>query len=144
MTALVERVGAGRPPRAVRRPARELAKTIVLALPLEEVSVRDRTGGVKDDPEDLALPHWAGVLPLRRVAGPPEPDAGVGRGTARLPAGAHFRMAHRSADAGAARGARSSSRRGTSTGCSRPWATTRCGSSCRAHVRATGKRWQSR
>jgi RimJ/RimL family protein N-acetyltransferase len=38
---------------------------------------------VVDDPVDLALPHWAGVLPLRRVAGVPEPDAGV---TAPLPA----------------------------------------------------------
>jgi hypothetical protein len=25
----------------------------------------------------MDLPHWAGVLPLRRVAGPPEPDRGV-------------------------------------------------------------------
>jgi uncharacterized protein len=30
-----------------------------------------------DDPDDLDLPYWAGVLPLRRVAGPPEPDPGV-------------------------------------------------------------------
>jgi uncharacterized protein len=78
MTALVERVGAGRPAESRPPTTRELATTIVLALPLEEVSVRERTGGVKDDPEDLALPHWAGVLPLRRVAGPPEPDTGVG------------------------------------------------------------------
>jgi RimJ/RimL family protein N-acetyltransferase len=33
---------------------------------------------VVDEPEDLDLPHWAGVLPIRRVAGPPEPAAGVG------------------------------------------------------------------
>jgi RimJ/RimL family protein N-acetyltransferase/nitroimidazol reductase NimA-like FMN-containing flavoprotein (pyridoxamine 5'-phosphate oxidase superfamily) len=77
MDALVERIGRGRS--AASRPptARELATTTVLALPLVEVSVRARTGGVVDDPEDLSLPHWAGVLPLRRVAGPPEPDAGV-------------------------------------------------------------------
>jgi RimJ/RimL family protein N-acetyltransferase len=32
---------------------------------------------VVDEPADYALPHWAGVLPLRRVAGFAEPDAGV-------------------------------------------------------------------
>jgi RimJ/RimL family protein N-acetyltransferase/nitroimidazol reductase NimA-like FMN-containing flavoprotein (pyridoxamine 5'-phosphate oxidase superfamily) len=78
MTALVEKVGRGRAADSRPPTRRELAETAVLAVPLEEVSVRARTGGVVDEPEDLALPHWAGVLPLRRVAGPPEPDAGVG------------------------------------------------------------------
>jgi RimJ/RimL family protein N-acetyltransferase len=41
------------------------------------VSVRSRTGGVNEEPEDLGLPHWAGVLPLRRVAGPPVAAPGV-------------------------------------------------------------------
>ncbi|MEU1755325.1 GNAT family N-acetyltransferase [Micromonospora matsumotoense] len=77
MTALVEKVGVGRA--AASRPPtrRELAETAVLALPLHEVSVRARTGGVRDEPADLDLPHWAGVVPLRLTAGPPEPDAGV-------------------------------------------------------------------
>ncbi len=77
MQALVERVGHGRSAETRPPTARELATTTVLALPLVEVSVRARAGGVADDPDDAALPHWAGVLPLRRVAGPPEPDAGV-------------------------------------------------------------------
>jgi RimJ/RimL family protein N-acetyltransferase/nitroimidazol reductase NimA-like FMN-containing flavoprotein (pyridoxamine 5'-phosphate oxidase superfamily) len=77
MRALVERVGPGRSEDSRPPTAKELATTTVLALPLVEVSVRIRAGGVVDDPEDAALPHWAGVLPLRRVAGPPEPDAGV-------------------------------------------------------------------
>ncbi|MFI6233062.1 bifunctional pyridoxamine 5'-phosphate oxidase family protein/GNAT family N-acetyltransferase [Micromonospora sp. NPDC050784] len=83
LTALVEKVGAGRST-ATRPPSRrELAETAVLALPLREVSVRARSGGVREDEADLHLPHWAGVLPLRLTAGPPEPDAGV---TAPLPA----------------------------------------------------------
>ncbi|WP_030336787.1 bifunctional pyridoxamine 5'-phosphate oxidase family protein/GNAT family N-acetyltransferase [Micromonospora parva] len=83
LTALVEKVGAGRSA-ATRPPSRrELAETAVLALPLREVSVRARTGGVREDEDDLHLPHWAGVLPLRLTAGAPEPDAGV---TAPLPA----------------------------------------------------------
>ena len=77
MQALVERVGVGRSAESRPPTAREMATTTVLALPLVEVSVLARTGGVADDPEDAALPHWAGLLPLRRVAGPPEPDAGV-------------------------------------------------------------------
>ena len=48
-----------------------------LALPLREVSVKARTGGVLDEPEDYVLPHWAGVVPLKLVAGAPRPDAGV-------------------------------------------------------------------
>lgn len=77
MTALVEKVGVGRAADSRPPTTRELATTVVLALPLTEVSVRVRAGGVVDDPEDKTLPHWAGVLPIRRVAGPPETDAGV-------------------------------------------------------------------
>jgi RimJ/RimL family protein N-acetyltransferase/nitroimidazol reductase NimA-like FMN-containing flavoprotein (pyridoxamine 5'-phosphate oxidase superfamily) len=78
MTALVEKVGTGRAADSRPPTRKELAETSVLALPLTEVSVRARTGGVIDEPEDMTLDHWAGVLPLRRVAGPPETDAGVG------------------------------------------------------------------
>jgi nitroimidazol reductase NimA-like FMN-containing flavoprotein (pyridoxamine 5'-phosphate oxidase superfamily) len=77
MTALVEKAGSGRAADSRPPTRRELSQTAILALPLAEVSVRVRTGGVVDDPEDVDLPHWAGVLPLRRVAGPPEPDPGV-------------------------------------------------------------------
>ncbi|GIJ26928.1 hypothetical protein Vqi01_20900 [Micromonospora qiuiae] len=76
-TALVEKVGAGRAAESRPPSRRELAETALLALPLHEVSVRARTGGVRDEPADLALPYWAGVVPLRLTAGPPEPDAGV-------------------------------------------------------------------
>jgi hypothetical protein len=52
---------------------RELAATAVLALDLVKVSASVRDGGPNDEPEDIALPHWAGVVPLRMVAGRPEP-----------------------------------------------------------------------
>ena len=59
----------------VRPPTpRELKATTVLALPLDEVSAKVRTGGPIDDEEDYALPVWAGVVPLRAAAGEPEPD----------------------------------------------------------------------
>lgn len=60
----------------VRQPTeQELKGTTVLALPLEEVSAKVRTGGPIDDEADYALPVWAGVLPLETVAKPPQPDA---------------------------------------------------------------------
>lgn len=53
----------------------EIKATTVLALELEEVSAKTRTGGPVDDEADYALPVWAGVLPLETAAKDPEPDA---------------------------------------------------------------------
>ena len=52
---------------------RELAATGMLALDLVEVSAKVRAGGPVDDPEDVELPHWAGVVPLRLTPGTPVP-----------------------------------------------------------------------
>ena len=67
------------------RPVRdsEVKATSVLKLPLDEASAKIRTGPPKDEPEDYALPIWAGVLPLTLKAGDPIPDA-------KLPAGAEM------------------------------------------------------
>ena len=66
--AIVEHVLPGRS--QVARPATEseLRKTLVLRLPIEEGSAKVRTGGPLDDDEDMDLPVWAGVVPLRVVA----------------------------------------------------------------------------
>ncbi|WP_433296769.1 bifunctional pyridoxamine 5'-phosphate oxidase family protein/GNAT family N-acetyltransferase [Actinoplanes sp. CA-030573] len=77
MSALADKIGAGRAAESRPPTKQELAQTAVLALPLEEVSVRSRAGGVKDDEHDLSLPHWAGVLPVGRAFGPPSTAAGV-------------------------------------------------------------------
>jgi len=54
----------------VREPnSQELKGTGVLALPLTEASAKIRTGPPKDDDEDMALPVWAGVLPLHTATG---------------------------------------------------------------------------
>jgi nitroimidazol reductase NimA-like FMN-containing flavoprotein (pyridoxamine 5'-phosphate oxidase superfamily) len=50
---------------------KELAKTSVLALDLTEASVKTRSGEANDEPEDVDLPHWTGVVPLRVVADEP-------------------------------------------------------------------------
>ena len=58
-----------------RLPTRkELAATAVLALPLDEASVKARTGWPKDDEEDYELDYWAGVLPIRLTVGAAQPD----------------------------------------------------------------------
>lgn len=66
------------PGRAVtlRPPTRkELAATVVLALPLAEASMKERAGGPRDDPEDVEAGVWGGHVPLRRVAGTPVSSA---------------------------------------------------------------------
>ena len=73
LSSLLDHIAAGRASDCRAPDARELAATSVLALDLVEVSAKVRTGGAADEPEDLALPHWAGVVPLRVVAGTPEP-----------------------------------------------------------------------
>ena len=55
----------------------ELKGTAVLALPIEEASVKVRTGPPLDDGDDLAWPVWAGVVPLVTTAGDLVPDAHV-------------------------------------------------------------------
>jgi hypothetical protein len=47
---------------------------MVLALPLGEASAKVRTGPPVEEEEDYALDVWAGVIPLRTVAGDPVPD----------------------------------------------------------------------
>jgi nitroimidazol reductase NimA-like FMN-containing flavoprotein (pyridoxamine 5'-phosphate oxidase superfamily) len=72
--AIVDHVLAGRS--QVARPSNEseLRATLVLRLPIAEGSAKVRGHGVVDDDEDLDLPVWAGVIPLRLVPGPPEQD----------------------------------------------------------------------
>jgi nitroimidazol reductase NimA-like FMN-containing flavoprotein (pyridoxamine 5'-phosphate oxidase superfamily) len=74
LRALVEHIVPGRSGAVRAGNRRELAATVVLALPLEEVSAKLRAGPPVDEDEDYALPVWAGVLPLALVPGAPEPD----------------------------------------------------------------------
>ena len=66
-----------------RQPSKkELAATSVLALPLTEASVKIRSGGPADEPEDCAMDVWAGVVPVTTVFSEPEPDAALRPGIA--------------------------------------------------------------
>lgn len=52
----------------------ELKATTVLALPINEVSAKVRSGGPIDDEPDYELPIWAGVLPMTTLIGNPIAD----------------------------------------------------------------------
>ena len=52
----------------------DMKKTMFIAVEMEEASVKLRTHGVSDAPEDMALEVWAGVLPLQLTAMPPQTD----------------------------------------------------------------------
>ncbi len=71
---IVDHVVPGRTATLRANNRKELAATTVIALPLAEASVKARTGGPKDEPEDVAAGTWAGVVPLRVAAGAVEPD----------------------------------------------------------------------
>jgi uncharacterized protein len=75
--ALVEHVLAGRSDGSREPDEKELRSTLVLEVPLDEASAKLRAGGPKDDTEDMALPVWAGHVPLHVVAGEPVADEGV-------------------------------------------------------------------
>lgn len=45
--------------------AKEIQKTTSLAFSLEEASAKTRSGMPNDEPEDLDLPIWSGIIPLQ-------------------------------------------------------------------------------
>ena len=75
LRAVSEQIFPGRWQDARQPNEQELKATSVLSLAIEECSAKVRTGGAHDEAEDYALPIWAGVVPLRIVAGAPEPDS---------------------------------------------------------------------
>jgi hypothetical protein len=80
LRAIVDHVAPGRS--ATSRPGtpKELAATAVLALDLDEVSIKSRAGDPEDDPADLDGPYWAGVVPVATRFGEPLPAANLATG----------------------------------------------------------------
>jgi nitroimidazol reductase NimA-like FMN-containing flavoprotein (pyridoxamine 5'-phosphate oxidase superfamily) len=75
----------------VRWPSpQELRQTLVVSIPIEDASAKVRTGPPLDDEGDYALPAWAGVVPLRMVAGEPVPDPRLSPGIAPPPYAAGY------------------------------------------------------
>jgi nitroimidazol reductase NimA-like FMN-containing flavoprotein (pyridoxamine 5'-phosphate oxidase superfamily) len=80
LAAVTEQLAPGQWEHARGPTRKELAATSVLALPLDEASVKVRTGPPKDDPEDYDSDIWAGVLPVSLTLGDPVPDPALPAG----------------------------------------------------------------
>jgi nitroimidazol reductase NimA-like FMN-containing flavoprotein (pyridoxamine 5'-phosphate oxidase superfamily) len=80
LRAFTEKILPGRWEDARQPNEKELKATSILRLPLTEASAKVRVGPPEDDAADYALPVWAGVIPLRVVAGAPIRDERCGLG----------------------------------------------------------------
>ena len=69
LRALSEHILPGRWEESRQPNERELKATLVMRLPITEFSAKVRTGPPIDNDEDYSFPTWAGVVPLRTVAG---------------------------------------------------------------------------
>ncbi len=74
LRAFTEKILPGRWKDARQPSEKELQATSILRLPLTEASAKIRSGPVKDDAADYALPVWAGVIPLHLIADTPIRD----------------------------------------------------------------------
>jgi uncharacterized protein len=77
LRAIVDHTVPGRSEECRGPNATELRATRVIALPITEASAKVRTGPPIEEPDDLALPYWGGVVPVHTVLGEPMPDADV-------------------------------------------------------------------
>ena len=84
---IVDHVVPGRSATLRGNTRKELAATVVIAVPLAEASVKSRAGGPADEDEDVAAGGWAGVVPLAITPGEIEPDARGPGARRRTPSG---------------------------------------------------------
>ncbi len=65
----------------IRQPNdKEFNATLVVEINMDMASAKVRAEGVVDEPDDYNLPIWAGIVPLRQVAGNPIHDKGLKEG----------------------------------------------------------------
>lgn len=74
LDAFMDRLFPKRKHEARKPYAKELKGTMVMSFPLDEAVAKIRRGGPVDEPEDMGLPVWSGVLPLRLTAYPEQQD----------------------------------------------------------------------
>jgi nitroimidazol reductase NimA-like FMN-containing flavoprotein (pyridoxamine 5'-phosphate oxidase superfamily) len=76
MQRVVEHLVPGRWDEARQPSAKEIKGTMILAVSLDEASAKIRSGPPKDFDEDLALPVWAGLIPLQLTPAAPIAEEG--------------------------------------------------------------------
>jgi nitroimidazol reductase NimA-like FMN-containing flavoprotein (pyridoxamine 5'-phosphate oxidase superfamily) len=82
LLAIVDHVAAGRSDVCRRPTPAEVRKTRVVRLRIDEASAKVRTGPPVEDPGDLGLAFWGGVVPVTTTFGSPIADEFVARGVA--------------------------------------------------------------
>jgi hypothetical protein len=55
----------------------EFKATGIVAVPIDSASAKVRTGMPVDEPEDVELPIWGGIVPIRQILDDPIPDSHV-------------------------------------------------------------------
>lgn len=85
MQKFVERVYPGHWPNLRPVNGQELKAMSVFGLHIDEAVAKVRSGGPIDEPEDYALPIWAGVVPVKQVLGAPADDGRVAAGAPGAP-----------------------------------------------------------
>jgi nitroimidazol reductase NimA-like FMN-containing flavoprotein (pyridoxamine 5'-phosphate oxidase superfamily) len=87
LTGFVDAVLPGRGSEVREINEREANLTLVVAISIDEASAKVSEGPTADDPEDAALPIWAGTVPVRLTYGEPVPqgDGAMARGDVPVP-----------------------------------------------------------
>jgi len=80
--ALLDHMAPGRSVDARPPTVAERRATLMLRFPIEEGAAKVRTGGPIEEPEDLALAVWAGVVPFELTQGAPVPEPDLADGVA--------------------------------------------------------------
>jgi len=80
MRVFTEKILPGRWEEARTPTDKEFEGTLMLGIPIEAASAKMRSGPPDDDPADLELPVWAGVIPYQLEPGQPEPAPDLGEG----------------------------------------------------------------
>ncbi len=80
LDVLVDKLIPGRRGEVRASTRAELNKTMVLSMPIATWSLKVSDGWPEDDPDDVAGPSWAGVVPLAEHAGTPVPAPDLAAG----------------------------------------------------------------
>ena len=67
---ITEHMIEGRWPHLRKISEEELARTLVVEFTINTAVAKIRKEGVNDDPEDVNLPIWAGIVPIKQIALP--------------------------------------------------------------------------
>ncbi len=74
LKAISDKVMPGRWDDARQPSTKELAATAVVSMKIETASAKIRTGNPVEEPEDLPLPVWSGIVPIESTFGTPITD----------------------------------------------------------------------